>query len=71
MIFSHYGFKDHVTDKCYKLYGYPPGYKSRNSNNNVENAPRPTLVNFITQNATPSTYHQTSSQAFLLNKLAN
>ena len=22
----------HVVDKCYKLYGYPPGYKFKNKN---------------------------------------
>jgi hypothetical protein len=25
----HGGFKGHATDKCYKLHGYPPGFKGK------------------------------------------
>ena len=28
----HCGFQGHTIDKCYKLHGYPPGYKSRSKN---------------------------------------
>lgn len=31
-IFSHCGTRGHVVDKCYKLHGYPPGYKFTNPN---------------------------------------
>lgn len=31
-IYSHCGIKGHVVDRCYKLHGYPPGYKFGNSN---------------------------------------
>ncbi|KAK0596646.1 hypothetical protein LWI29_017704 [Acer saccharum] len=27
---THCGVIDHIIDKCYKLYGYPPGYKFKN-----------------------------------------
>lgn len=27
----HCGVKGHVVDRCYKLHGFPPGYKSRSS----------------------------------------
>ena len=27
---THCGLLGHVVDKCYKLHGYPPGYKSKN-----------------------------------------
>ena len=27
---SHCGFKGHTVDKCYKLHGYPPGFKGKN-----------------------------------------
>ena len=27
---THYGLLGHVADKCYKLHGYPPGYKFNN-----------------------------------------
>ncbi|XP_030974852.1 uncharacterized protein LOC115994750 [Quercus lobata] len=27
---THCGVSGHVVDKCYKLYGYPPGYKFKN-----------------------------------------
>ncbi|KAK0592332.1 hypothetical protein LWI29_017382 [Acer saccharum] len=27
---SHYGLVGHVVDKCYKLHGFPPGFKFRN-----------------------------------------
>ena len=27
---THCGGLDHVVDKCYKLHGYPPGYKFKN-----------------------------------------
>lgn len=30
---THCNFQGHTVDKCYKLHGYPPGYKSNNSNN--------------------------------------
>ena len=26
---SHCGITGHIVEKCYKVYGYPPGYKSR------------------------------------------
>ena len=28
-ICSHYGFKGHIADKCYKLHGHPPGFCSK------------------------------------------
>ena len=28
-ICSHYGFKGHTVDKCYKLHGYLPGFKGK------------------------------------------
>ena len=28
-IFSHYGKPDHFMEKCYKLIGFPPGYKQK------------------------------------------
>uniref|UniRef100_A0A2N9I0N9 Retrotransposon Copia-like N-terminal domain-containing protein n=1 Tax=Fagus sylvatica TaxID=28930 RepID=A0A2N9I0N9_FAGSY len=27
---SHCGFKGHTADKCYKLHGYPPGFRGKN-----------------------------------------
>ena len=27
---THCGASGHVVDKCYKLHGYPPGYKFKN-----------------------------------------
>lgn len=32
----HCGIKGHVVDKCYKLHGYPSGYKFRNSASTIE-----------------------------------
>ncbi|KAL5566450.1 hypothetical protein UlMin_029614 [Ulmus minor] len=29
---AHCGYLGHTIDKCYKLHGYPPGFKFRNSN---------------------------------------
>ncbi|XP_050281253.1 uncharacterized protein LOC126722142 [Quercus robur] len=29
---THYGAMGHIVDKCYKLHGYPPGYKFKNKN---------------------------------------
>jgi hypothetical protein len=26
---SHRGFKGHTMEKCYKLYGYPPGFQKK------------------------------------------
>ena len=26
---SHYSLNNHTVDKCYKVHGYPPGYKQR------------------------------------------
>ena len=31
-ICSHCGLKGHTTDKCYKLHGYPPGFRGKNRN---------------------------------------
>jgi len=31
-ICSHYGVIGHTVDKCYKIYGYPPRYKSKSKN---------------------------------------
>lgn len=28
-ICTYCGYGDHVVDKCYKLHGYPPGYKTK------------------------------------------
>lgn len=36
-ICSHCRIKGHVIDKCYKLHGYPPGYRSNNRTNAVSN----------------------------------
>jgi len=29
---THCGFHGHTIDKCYKLHGYPPGFKSKQRN---------------------------------------
>jgi len=34
---THYGAMGHVIDKCYKLHGYPPGYKFKNKNQSFAN----------------------------------
>ena len=34
-ICSNCGYKGHTADKCYKLHGYPSGYRLANSNNSV------------------------------------
>lgn len=31
-IYSHCGVTGHAVDKCYKIHGYPPGYKSKGKN---------------------------------------
>ena len=28
-MFSHYGKLGHIKEKCYKLVGFPPGYKQK------------------------------------------
>ena len=32
---THYGAMGHVVDKCYKLHGYPPGYKFKSTKGQV------------------------------------
>ncbi|KAL4376288.1 hypothetical protein GQ457_02G028470 [Hibiscus cannabinus] len=32
---NYCGLLGHTKDKCYKLHGYPPGYKTRNTQNNA------------------------------------
>ena len=34
---TYYGLTGHIADKCYKLHGYPPGYKPKGSNKVMEN----------------------------------
>uniref|UniRef100_A0A2N9EMF3 Reverse transcriptase Ty1/copia-type domain-containing protein n=1 Tax=Fagus sylvatica TaxID=28930 RepID=A0A2N9EMF3_FAGSY len=36
-ICSHCGYKGHTADKCYKLHGYPPGFRSKGRNVAVAN----------------------------------
>ena len=32
-LYSHYGIQGHTVEKCYKLHGYPLGYKTRGKSN--------------------------------------
>ena len=32
---THYNFHGHTIEKCYKIHGYPPGYKSKQKFNSV------------------------------------
>ena len=34
---TYYGLTGHIADKCYKLHGYPPGYKPKGGNKVMEN----------------------------------
>ena len=34
---TYCGFTGHITDKCYKLHGYPPGYKPKGGNKAMAN----------------------------------
>ena len=34
---TYYGLTGHIADKCYKLHGYPPGYKPKGGNKAMEN----------------------------------
>ena len=36
-ICTYYGLSGHIVDKCYKLHGYPPGYKHKGSNQAMAN----------------------------------
>ena len=36
-ICTYYGFTRHITNKCYKLHGYPPGYKPKGGNKPMTN----------------------------------
>lgn len=44
---SHCNIRGHTVDKCYKLHGYPPRYKFRNSENDVN--PKPVEGNVVAQ----------------------
>ena len=35
LLCTHYGLHGHSVDKCFKLHGYPPGYKSKSKSNVV------------------------------------
>ena len=35
---AHYGIKGHTTDKCFKIHGYPLGYKSKGKNPSISHA---------------------------------
>ena len=45
---THCGAMGHVVDKCYKLYGYPPGYKLKTNKGQVAIAPTPFSNNVVT-----------------------
>ena len=34
---TYCGFTGHIADKCYKLHGYPPGYKPKGGNKAMAN----------------------------------
>ena len=34
---NYCGFTGHIADKCYKLHGYPPGYKPKGGNKSMAN----------------------------------
>lgn len=43
----HYNIFEHTVDKCYKIHGYPPRYKTRqqyNPTQNCENTPQSTAI---------------------------
>lgn len=54
-ICSHCGIRGHVVDRCYKLHGYPPGYKFRSSNlpETPVNSPAPKAVVAANSTASP------------------
>lgn len=33
---THHKFQGHTLEKCYKLHGHAPGYKSKNKSNHVD-----------------------------------
>lgn len=35
---THYGKLGHIVDKCYKLHGFPPGFKFKNKNSMAHQA---------------------------------
>ena len=45
---THCGAMGHVVDKCYKLHGYPPGYKLKTNKGQVAIAPTPFSNNVVT-----------------------
>ncbi|KAL4355240.1 hypothetical protein GQ457_06G015480 [Hibiscus cannabinus] len=50
---SHCGLLGHIKEKCYKLHGYPPGYRSKNLvNSSVNNAHTNAIVDPPTESLT-------------------
>ena len=56
---SHYRLHGHTLEKCYKLHGYPPGYKTKSSANQVSSFDATQeSVAVTTQQAFPFTMEQ-------------
>lgn len=56
---THCNIKGHTVDKCYKLHGYPPGYKFRNPNaqNSDANTVKSVETNVaVSQSSSPSNF---------------
>ena len=49
---SHYGILGHTVDKCYKLYGYPPGYKFKSKNPHAKAQANQTISSTIEASGT-------------------
>jgi hypothetical protein len=54
-ICSHCGYKGHTADKCYKLHGYPPGFRSKGKSVAV--------VNQVSRSAVPNSDSTDNAQS--------
>nr|XP_023919079.1 uncharacterized protein LOC112030643 [Quercus suber] len=62
-ICSHCGITGHVAEKCYKLHGYPPGYKGKGKYSKAIQVGGPDL-GFMDSDAMPQQQLFSSQQAF-------
>ena len=62
LFFTHYNMLGHTIEKCYKLHGYPPGYKPKGKSTINENQVSSNLGN-VAENASVATNQHPISKA--------
>uniref|UniRef100_A0A2N9HV86 Uncharacterized protein n=1 Tax=Fagus sylvatica TaxID=28930 RepID=A0A2N9HV86_FAGSY len=70
-ICSHCGYKGHTTDKCYKLHGYPPGFRSKGKGVAVANQVSSTTMSSSDFSDSPQSMSNLAAMSIQCQQLLN